>query len=127
MNELAKRVVLGWTPEGLRKGAWEVFPWTWMINWFTGMGSYLLLNSNTVPAQHSSACLMNSVTVTAIPAAPTKSSNTETCTVRGTGSYRYTSKTRSVSGSVASGFQIPFVGIYRLSILGALFIQRFKR
>jgi len=37
----AKRAVFGWTPEGLVLAAWELFPWSWLIDWFTGFGSFL--------------------------------------------------------------------------------------
>lgn len=128
MNKLATQVVSGLTPEGLTKGAWDLVPWTWMINWFVNVGDFLLVNSNTVPAEHSSACLMNEVVVTCSPGPVIPGGNSlDKSDVTLGGAYTYTSKRRSLSGGVVPGFKIPFIGVFRLSILTALFVQRFQR
>jgi len=126
MNKLAKQVVLGLTPEGLTQGAWDLIPWTWMIDWFVNVGEFMLTNSNTVPAEHSSACLMNEVLVTCAPGSKTLG-GTSRGTVNLYGSYINTSKRRVVSGSIVPGFKLPYISSFRLSILGSLFVQRFAR
>jgi hypothetical protein len=126
MNKYVRKIVLGWTPEGLVQGAWEVLPWTWLIDWFSGTGNYLKQFSNTVPAQHSSACLMNEVTVHVVPGTKRPIALSDDSTIS-SGAYTRTIKTRTVSGSLTTGFNIPFIGIQRLSILSSLFVQRFLR
>jgi hypothetical protein len=125
MNKLAKKLVLGLTPEGLAKGAWDVIPWTWLLGWFTNVGDYLLANSNTVPAIWSTACLMNQVEVTITPGALSP----EFCTssVRCNEAYKRTARRRFVGESATPGFSMPFVDMRRLSILGSLSVQRFER
>jgi hypothetical protein len=125
-NQLARRIVLGLTPEGLVKGTWDVIPWTWLIGWFTNVGSFALANSNTVPASHSGACFMSEVKYLVAPQ-QTMTVGIKECTVRSTGFARYSLKTRVVSGSSTPGFNVPYLDTFRLSILGALTIQRFKR
>lgn len=126
MNKLARNVVLGWTQEGLVKGAWDVLPWTWMVNWFVNVGDFILMNSNTVPASHSAACLMNEVTVTCKPGSVIPF-NVASCDIQVGGEYRYTSKRRALSGGVIPGFKLPYLDSFRLSILSALYVQRFVR
>jgi len=128
-NKLARRLVLGLTQEGLVNGTWEVLPWTWLTDWFVNVGGFLAGFSNTVPASHSSACLMNEVkaTFSAAPAYGAWALTPGTCSVVNKGVQTYSSKTRTLSGSVVPGFNIPFIGMNRLSILGSLYVQRFAR
>jgi len=126
MNTLARRIVLGLTPEGLVKGAWDLLPWTWLLGWFSDVGNFMLLYNNTIPASHSLVCLMNEVAVTCTPArvVPT---GTASCDLHLGGVYTYTSKDRSIGGSVVPSFNMPFISMFRLSILGSLSVQRFVR
>jgi hypothetical protein len=125
-NQYARRIVLGLTPEGLAKGAWDVVPWTWLIGWFTNVGSYALAHSNTVPASHGSACFMSEVDHLVMPQQPyTRDMLDAHLSI--SGSAKRTLKTRIVSGSVTPGFNMPYLDMFRLSILGALSIQRYKR
>jgi hypothetical protein len=126
LYRLARRLVLGLTPEGLARGTWEVLPWTWLIGWFSNVGNYMLQYSNTVPASHTSACLMNETKVYCV-GGMVSSRNTTNCGVTVSGTYSQTTKTRGVSGGLTPGFNLPFVGLFRLSILGSLYVQRFAR
>lgn len=126
LNRQARRIVLGLTPEGLAKGAWDVIPWTWLIGWFTNVGDYLLAFSNTVPAAHTSACLME-YSKNTISGKSVQITFLNDVHVRYLGAYTQESRRRTVSGSLTPGFSMPFIGIRRLSILSSLFIQRFLR
>jgi hypothetical protein len=118
----AKRIALGITPEGLYAGAWDLLPWTWLLDWFTNIGTFMLEYSNTVPAVSSGACIM---TQTDSRFDYTVASLTSGYTGGG-GSATYTTKVRS-TGVTSITASIPFIGVDRLSILEALFVQRFKR
>ena len=125
-NDLSRRLVLGFTPEGMAKGLWDVIPWTWLLGWFTNVGKYTLAYSNTVPASHSKACFMSEVVSTSKIKSIVPIGTTEFSVV-GSGSRTYSSKTRIVSGALTPGFNMPYLDMSRLSVLSALAIQRIKR
>jgi hypothetical protein len=118
----AKQLVLGLSLESTLKGAWDVIPWTWLIGWFTNIGDYAMQYSNTVPARPSSSCVMTktstmcSFNVTSMTPGYTGGNGYATCV----------SKDRYV-GAGTLDVHLPFIGRDRLAILGALFVQRFKR
>lgn len=125
-NQFVKRLIFGVTPEGMAKGVWDVIPWTWLLGWFTNIGRYTLVNSNTVPATHSKACFMSKVVCTRYPGAITIS-GTEKNNLAASGTWTKEQRTRIVSGAITPGFNMPFLGMSQLSILGSLAIQRFTR
>lgn len=116
----ANQLVAGLTPEGLSQGAWDLIPWTWITDWFYDVGTLMLQSSNSIPAVPTDVCIMTQYT-----------SNTEwgpapTAFGPWSGSATRIVKTRGVgSGGVTAG--LPFLDTNRLSVLGALFVQRFKR
>lgn len=126
-NKLTTRLVLGLTPEGMAKGLWDVIPWTWLLGWFTNLGKLLLANSNTVPATWSEACLMNKVVATFAAAGAEAILCTEV-NVSASGQRTYTTRSRVIGSGVAlPGLNLPYLDGSRLSVLGALFAQRFMR
>jgi hypothetical protein len=124
-NNLTNRLVLGATPEGLAKGIWDVIPWTWLIGWFTNLGKYTLAHSWTVPADHSGGCLMREAIGTWTAGGATVSAGSGK--VYHYGQLTRSMKTRSVSSVVTVGVNMPYIDMFRLSILSALFVQRFVR
>jgi len=125
-NKFVRNLVLGLTPEGITKGVWNVIPWTWLLGWFTNVGKYALAFSNTVPATHSEACFMSESSRYAVPV-NTKQVLLHDCNVTFEGFDTCTTKQRTVSGSVTPGFNMPYLDMSRLSVLGALAVQRIKR
>jgi hypothetical protein len=119
---LAKQVALGLTQEGLAKGAWDLLPWTFIVDWFTNAGDFLVSHSNTIPASPS---VVNVMTETRTKFVFSVADMTYGYT-GGDGVSDLVTKNRYVGGGAASAF-IPFIGGDRLSILSALFVQRFKR
>lgn len=120
--EQAKNVALGLSVEGTLKGAWDLIPWTWVVNWFTNVGEFALQYSNTVPARASSANVMTR-TSTRYWLDPLPKSGS----FQGGGGYiDYITKERYV-GPPTVDVTLPFIGKDRLSILGSLFVQRFMR
>nr|UJQ84939.1 MAG: putative maturation protein [Leviviridae sp.] len=118
----AKQLVSGLTTEGVIKGAWDVLPWTWMVDWFGNIGDWLTQSSSTVPAAPVSCCIMRTKTTVhqhSITAAPK-------WVVDGGGVGIFTTKSRSLASGTLSA-SLPTLDANRLSILSALFVQRFKR
>lgn len=118
----AQQVALGLSIESTLKGAWDLIPWTWVVNWFGNFGEYALQYSNTVPARPSSACIMTETYTKC-----TYSVNSITQGYAGGGGFaNYTTKERYV-GSSSLDVHLPLLNGDRLAILQALFIQRFKK
>lgn len=126
-NDYTRDIVLGLTPEGMAKGLWDVIPWTWLLGWFTNVGKYTLAHSNTVPASHSNACFMSSVTETRTAGPPVFSNAIGGMTALGTATNSLKTRVTASSAIPAAGFNVPYLDTWRLSILGALAIQRFQR
>jgi len=124
LASLSKQLVLGATPEAMLNGLWKVIPWTWMIGWFTNLGKYTLAHSWTVPAEHGSGCFMSQATGT-WQAGGVTVTNAKSSSLAGSGEATRTIKTRVVSSAVTVGANMPYLDMFRLSILGALFTQKF--
>jgi hypothetical protein len=56
IGQQAARAVYGLTIDAAT--AWNLIPWSWLIDWFTGAGTMLTTQRNTVGATVSSACVM---------------------------------------------------------------------
>lgn len=125
-NRFAMKLALGLTVEGMAKGGWDVIPWTWLLGWFTNIGKYTLYYSNTVPATHSGACLMNRVVRTSFPGL-VKVVGSDVYMLEPSGTYVTAWRNRQIgSGPVLPGLNMPFLDMSRLSVLASLFVQRMR-
>lgn len=125
-NLLTYRLVLGATPEAMLNGIWKVIPWTWLIGWFTNFGKYTLANSWTIPATHSAGCFMSKAEAT-YSSAGVSWTNTKGGSLSHSGVATRTVRTRTVSSTVTAGANMPYLDMFRLSILSALFVQKFLK
>lgn len=57
-SEYAFRLTLGLTSFEAVATAWELMPWSWLIDWFTGFGTVLSAQNNTLGLIQSHASLM---------------------------------------------------------------------
>jgi hypothetical protein len=121
-NALARKVVSGFTIEGLNKGAWDLIPWSFIVNWFSNIGGFMQSNSNTIPALPESACVMTHTTTS--NSFTRKDTNGDL--KGGDGDITYETKARQIGGATLNA-SLPFMGAEKLSILGALAVQRFLR
>lgn len=55
---LATRLVLGMTPQHLTATAWELVPWSWLIDWFAGVQNLIEANNNAIATTCVSRCVM---------------------------------------------------------------------
>jgi hypothetical protein len=125
-NLLSLRLVLGATPEAMLNGIWKVIPWTWLIGWFTNFGKYTLANSWSVPASHGAGCFMSKAEAKYKSAGVSVANATASQMTHG-GEASRTLRTRAVSSTVSAGANMPYLDMFRLSILGSLFAQRFLK
>lgn len=113
----------GMTSEGLAQGLWDLVPWSFIADWFGGIGAQVDAWSNTIPAHISECCIM----------AQRETEHQWTPTVKpewasgGDGRAKSVTKQRWVYGSFGPTLYEPYLSSKRLSILGALSIQRYKR
>ncbi|UJQ84960.1 MAG: putative maturation protein [Alehxovirus nemoriscola] len=125
LNRQARKIVSGFTSEGLTKGVWDLVPWTWLIDWFAPVGDYLLQHSNTVPAHAVHVNVMRKTITSTQFRRIQPYINDASWATGGNGVTTYTTLERSQSSS-SPPTSLPFIGLKRLSILTSLFIQRFK-
>nr|APG77050.1 hypothetical protein [Beihai levi-like virus 10] len=50
LRALARRVAFGLTVDP--STAWELMPWSWLVDWFSSVGDYLSLYRNLVPSEY---------------------------------------------------------------------------
>lgn len=123
-NQYIRNIVLGMTPEGVANGIWKIIPWTWLIGWFTNVGKYTLLHSNTVPARFSHCCFMSKATATRTAGTP-RLNDIAFSNLMMVGSATCTRRTRIVGNVlILPGLNLPYLDGFRLSVLGALVGQR---
>lgn len=112
----------GMTPEAASQGAWDLIPWSFLIDYFDQVGDYAVRYSNTIPAKPTEACIMTLTdSVMKVKTLSLTSGYTG-----GSGSFSRLTKQR-YTGPAAQTAHLPFINGNRLSILGSLFVQRFKR
>lgn len=121
---LAKRLVVGGTDYEMLAAAWEVMPWSWFIDWFTGFGSFIRAKNNTLSLTPSHVCLMRTV------------SNIEThritsisswLTSQRTGGGGYIIKTREgLTPTAVPVVRVPVLSGGQWSVLGSLATLRAK-
>lgn len=57
-----QRLCLGVNGFGAFQAAWELIPWSWLIDWYMPVGDYIASMNNSVPALQSSCCYMRTST-----------------------------------------------------------------
>jgi len=99
--------------------AWQLMPWSWLIDWFSNVGDYLVQFNNTCPVRATPPCLM-----TYTQTIETHTRNDLQVQMIGGGSVKQLeTKLRSIAVPTLSA-SIPFLTDRQLSILGALAITR---
>jgi hypothetical protein len=58
----ARRLCAGINGFGALETAWELIPWSWLIDWFFGIGTYLKAYNNSVSCYPSNLCYMRTIT-----------------------------------------------------------------
>jgi hypothetical protein len=55
---LARQVMTGYTLNGVIETAWELFPWSWMADWFWSLQSLIGASANHLRLQQNGICIM---------------------------------------------------------------------
>jgi len=119
-QSLANSLVFGLNAQSLTSTAWNLLPWSWMIDWFTNMGDYIASGNNAVPAQAVSRCVMTHTRTTA-----TWTRDDNHFDFQGGGAtFVRESKVRTIGVGASPDANFPLLSGNQLSILGALFAAR---
>lgn len=121
---LAKRAVLGLTLDA--STAWELMPWSWLIDYFSTIGDYLAASRNIVPCTVSTPLLMEHKRTEC--KATRVRPGSWTGAVSPDGSFTYETKTRrlhSVSNPINA--DLPVLSLRQMSILASLYVTRSRR
>lgn len=114
MRNLARRAVLGLTVD--LSTAWNAIPWTWLADWCTNIGDFLIAHRNIVPAQHGPIQMMRHVAFEAscpFTLNPNVSPH----------NFWIEQKQRYIVAPSLDAY-LPFLSVRQLSILGAIGILR---
>lgn len=120
LNRLARKAVFGLSIQA--EDAWNLIPWTWLIDWFSNCGDFLQAHGNRVPCVPS---VPNIMTKTETKIDYTRTDSHTWCS-GGDSTILHTTLSRRVQGAGLAA-SLPFLSKRQLSILGALAIQRLRR
>lgn len=121
----ARHLVSGFTINGLNAGAWDLLPWSFIVDWFTNSGEFMQANLNTIPVTHGPCNIMTEST-TLIAFNRLGSGGDNLAITGGSGLASFHTKKRDVIVAGDFSASMPHIGAQKLSILASLFVQRFK-
>jgi hypothetical protein len=128
MADLARQLVLGMTSHEALATAWELFPWSWAVDWFFGIGDVINAGNNTIPLTFSNVCIMQTTSAkTEYVRIGTHPEDSTWIYFSGEFSYQHEELRRFPSvfvPPVAFPTILPFLDKGKWSILGALAVLR---
>lgn len=121
LGKTARNLVFGMQHRGVDAvQAWNMLPWSWLIDWFANLGDFLKAHRNAIPAQPTGPC--NIMTLTETYETWTRiDSNMD---FEGATGLRVLRTKERVQSSGSLSVTMPFITGRQWSILGALAIQR---
>lgn len=122
-RDFARRQVWGLTPGQIPSHVWEALPWSWLADWFTNIGDYLVAIDNSVATVSGGICIMQHTTHTTTCTINTKPGWVTVNPRRPIGLIEWKSRGIS-SGTPALTASLPILDGGQLAILAALFASR---
>jgi hypothetical protein len=129
-RNLVRRAVLGLTVDF--NTAWQLIPWSWLVDWCTSAGDFLMASRNIIPCVPTGVVIMShrktvgNFTRHSSSNLPNLGPNIVTSQSLSDFVIRSESKTRNPSSPSLSA-QLPVLSYRQLSIIGSLMIQRYRR
>lgn len=121
MRQLARRAVLGLTIDPAT--AWELIPFSWLIDWSGNVGQFLMSRRNLVGATPRQKFLTELTVRNSVVTTTSTSSGLRT---NGDHHYGWTRKKRIIASATLSA-QLPYLSKGQLSILGSLAVLRHRK
>lgn len=121
----ARKYALGLHPSQITQNVWEALPWSWLVDWFGNVGSFLQASNNSIAKTHGRINIMittettRTYKVTSKPAWATLSPSTP--------EQKTIYKSRDLQSGPSLSAHVPFLTGRQLSILGSLAILRSRR
>jgi hypothetical protein len=117
----ARNLAYGLDPSQITQNVWQAIPWTWLINWFTGIGDFIVASNNKVAiVSQSNGCVMIHTQGSCAIRKNSALGNITITQVGGNTNW----KSRGVAPITVFNASVPFLSEGQLGILGALFAQR---
>lgn len=128
LRKLARDTVLGLTREATLQGAWDMVPWSFIIDWFSNAAQYLMAEgANQQRCYIESACEMFHEQIRYV-VSPLDTPPPEVKDTGCMGPALWESKTRRVLGPNLFPFvNLPVLDMGDVSVLGSLAVQRLRR
>lgn len=120
LKKLARKAVFGLSIQGV--DAWNLIPWTWLIDWFSNCGEYLEAHNNRIPCTHQGVNIMTSKSTTV----HMLRRDGLTTVKGGTSLQQIVTKSRSLPAAGLTA-TLPNLSARQLSILGSIAILRKRR
>lgn len=117
-RKLARKAVFGLSFQA--EDAWNLIPWSWLVDWFSNAGEYLTAHNNRVPAKPTSINVMTRTSTSRVWT-PTSSNWIKWKT----SSADFVTLERYVGGGSLNA-TLDFLSPRQMSILGALAVTRAK-
>lgn len=117
------RQVTGLSPDAILTNVWEALPWSWLADWFTGIGNIIQAGNRTI-ATPVSACIMRRRRTKATSMPRRIDQDPSHPYVLEAGQFTWWDHERSISGGFTDTALLPTLGANQLSILGSLAVTR---
>lgn len=126
LRQMARRAVLGIRFDAAT--AWELIPWSWLVDWFSNVGDVLDANRNDCGYYCDGVLIMRSLETTiGLTVTPPGPGNQGQGFKGGSGTYTTVSRYRWIQApNFLPVIDIPILSGRQMSTLGALGIQRFR-
>lgn len=125
MAEMARKLVLSLTPQSFIRQAWDILPWSWLIDWFSDFGDYLSLTDNSV-AYLAGPTLITRKAKTTVRVKRKPGSYNSKVTYRD-GLYHHTDWERAVNPFLTPNFHVPLLTTRQTLILSSIAFNNIRR
>jgi len=119
-----RRQLSGLSPDAILTDVWEALPWSWLVDWFTGIGNIIQAGNRTI-ATPVSVCIMTERRTRAISKPRVIAQDPMNPYILETGQFYWWSHQRAVQAdSFSQTAALPILGAGQLSILASLAVLK---